>query len=83
MNCPLCGSTAKDTIDSRPFPNYTRRRAKCKQCDCCYTTIELLVRVPRGGVTVLEVFNEEHLQTIPSTDLLKELERRLNLPTPT
>lgn len=40
MICPYCGSDNTVVYDSRQFPNYRRRRYKCRNCEERFTTKE-------------------------------------------
>lgn len=43
MRCPNCGSINTCVVDSRPNEEETRtrRRHKCNECDCRFTTYEI------------------------------------------
>lgn len=44
MICPACGSSNLYCIDSREMRgNKRRRRHKCLDCDCRFTTVEIIV----------------------------------------
>jgi transcriptional regulator NrdR family protein len=44
MICPACSSTNLYCIDSREMRgNKRRRRHKCLDCDCRFTTVEIIV----------------------------------------
>lgn len=41
MRCPECGSSQSDVLDSRTYPNRTRRRRQCRDCGARWTTHEI------------------------------------------
>lgn len=45
MRCPECGSKHSDVLDSRTYPNRTRRRRQCRDCGARWTTHEIVADV--------------------------------------
>lgn len=41
--CPVCGSTERRVVESRPQTNEVRRRCVCQKCSNKFTTIEKLI----------------------------------------
>lgn len=38
--CPICSSTERKVIESRPCTNYIKRRCVCQNCSARFTTTE-------------------------------------------
>ena len=69
MICPVCKCGHSSVFDSRPSPDYIRRRRKCLKCGHAWTTyefraevlnpkiIEYLPQFPHLGQSILDVKN--------------------------
>lgn len=61
MDCPQCKSDNSIVLDSRPHPQYVRRRRKCRTCCHRWSTVETALDIAKllKTITKLEKTNSE------------------------